>query len=58
MRRPLNDRMIAGVCSAIGNETGVDTRLIRLAFLAAFLLFGAGPLLYIILWILIKPEGV
>ena len=56
MRRNLNDKMIAGVCSGLAKEMGIDTTVVRLSFMLAFVLWGIGPLVYIILWILMKPE--
>ena len=43
---------IAGVCSGIGDYFEIDPIIIRLIFLATFLL-GAGPIVYIIGWIII-----
>lgn len=57
MRRNTNDQIIAGVCSGLANEVGIDVTIIRLLFLFAFVIWGFGPLAYIILWILMKPEG-
>ncbi|MDZ7704350.1 MAG: PspC domain-containing protein [Trueperaceae bacterium] len=54
--RPSNNKVIAGVCSGVANYLGLDTTLVRIIFLLAFLLFGAGPLVYLILW-LIMPRA-
>ena len=43
---------IAGVCSGIGDYFEIDPIIIRLIFLATFIL-GAGPIVYIIGWITI-----
>tara|TARA_B100000029_G_scaffold183606_1_gene181157 strand:+ start:296 stop:475 length:180 start_codon:yes stop_codon:yes gene_type:complete len=43
---------IAGVCSGVGDYFEIDPIIIRLIFVATFLL-GAGPLVYIIGWIII-----
>ena len=43
---------IAGVCSGIGDYFEIDPIIIRLIFIATFLT-GAGPLVYIIAWIII-----
>ena len=58
LRRPLRGKAIGGVCSGIANYLNADTVLIRVLFLLAFLLFGSGLLLYIILWIVIPQETV
>ena len=46
------DKKIAGVCGGIAEYFGIDSLLVRVAFL--FLVFGLGTglLFYIIMWIL------
>lgn len=57
LTRTHDGRMIAGVCSGIGQYMGVDPNIVRLA-LAVFTLFGgAGALFYLIGWLLIPEEG-
>lgn len=51
------DRVIAGVCGGIAKDLGADPVLVRLAFVIAFLLFGVGPLIYILLWIIMGNEA-
>jgi phage shock protein PspC (stress-responsive transcriptional regulator) len=46
-------QILGGVCSGVGHYLGIDAVWLRLAFVAALFLFGTGPLLYIILWIVI-----
>lgn len=53
--RPRNGKMIAGVCAGLGQRFGLSTGLIRLIFVI-FGLFGAGELVYIVLWILMPKE--
>ncbi len=50
------DKMVSGVCAGIAEYFNVDPALIRLAFVLATLLDGAGLLIYIILAI-VMPEG-
>jgi phage shock protein PspC (stress-responsive transcriptional regulator) len=57
MYRNSNDKIIAGVCAGIAKSLDCDPFAIRIAFMLAFVLYGMGPLLYIVLWILMKPEG-
>jgi phage shock protein C len=52
LKRNTNDALIAGVCSGLADWIGTSPAIIRLAFLLAFIFFGAGPLIYLILWIL------
>ncbi len=55
--RDPDDHLISGVCAGIGNYFDIDTVWVRLAFGLAFVLFGSGLLLYIILWIIV-PKAV
>jgi len=45
--------VLGGVCGGAAHYLGVDPVWLRLAFVAALFIFGTGPLLYIILWIVI-----
>lgn len=57
LRRTTEGRMLAGVCSGIGEYTGVDANIIRL-LLGAFTLFGgSGVILYVLGWVLIPEAG-
>jgi phage shock protein C len=56
LMRSRQDKMLGGVCGGVGDYLGVDPTLIRLAFVAATLLAGWGPILYIVLWVIV-PEG-
>ena len=52
------DRMIAGVCHGLADYFGVDPVLVRLGFVVLAALGGAGILAYVVLWIIMPPEGV
>lgn len=54
--RDPENRWLGGVCSGLSSYFDIDTIWIRILFLFAFLTFGTGFLLYILLWILI-PEA-
>jgi phage shock protein C len=55
--RPLDDRVVAGVCSAIGRYFGVDPVLIRVAFIIfAAVTWGAALVAYPVMWFLIPEE--
>ncbi len=56
LSRPRNNRVIAGVCAAIGNRFGVSPFLVRVIFLVSLLLPGPQFLIYILGWILIPDE--
>ena len=53
--RPSNGRMLAGVCAGLANRFGISTGLVRLAFVL-FGLFGAGEIVYIVLWIIMPKD--
>lgn len=53
-----NNKVIAGVCSGLGNYLGVDVTIMRILFVAMALLGGPGLLIYIILALIqnMKPN--
>jgi phage shock protein C len=54
LRRPLDDRIVAGVCSGIGRYFSIDPVLIRVGFaIVAILTWGAALIAYPIMWFLI-----
>jgi phage shock protein PspC (stress-responsive transcriptional regulator) len=57
MRRPKDDRWLAGVCSGFAREIGVDPLVVRVIVLAMSLFGGVGVLLYVIGVLLIPSEG-
>ena len=56
LSRPRSDRMIAGVCSALGRRFGISSNVVRLIFVISCLLPGPQFLIYILGWILIPQE--
>lgn len=56
MKRDPDKGMIAGVCTGLAEWFGIDALWIRLLFVFAFLYFGAGPILYVILWICMSTD--
>jgi phage shock protein PspC (stress-responsive transcriptional regulator) len=57
LRRPLDDRVVAGVCSGIGRYFEVDPVLIRVAFaIFTAATWGAGLLAYPLMWFLIPDD--
>jgi phage shock protein C len=57
LRRPVHDRMLAGVGSGIADYLGVDETLVRLAIVVATVFGGAGIAVYLAGWLLIPEEG-
>jgi phage shock protein PspC (stress-responsive transcriptional regulator) len=54
--RPRDGRMLGGVCAAVARRLGLDATLVRVAWIAAALVFGVGLVAYAILWLLIPEE--
>ncbi len=50
--RDTQARMIAGVCSGLGEYFDADPTLVRLAFVVLSFFHGLGILLYLILWVI------
>lgn len=55
--RPLNGRMISGVCAALAQRFGTTPKKMRTIFLVSCLLPGPQVLLYIALTFLLPSEG-
>lgn len=55
MTRPRRGKMIAGVCAGVAQHYGWSTGMVRLLFLL-FGLFGAGEIVYIVLWLVMPKE--
>ena len=51
------DSMLGGVCGGLGEYLGMDSTLIRLAFVLSTLWGGHGLLLYIIMLIVVPPAS-
>ncbi len=56
LRRSTSDRWLGGVCGGLGNFSGIDAWLWRLAFALLLILGGTGLLLYVLMWILVPVE--
>ncbi len=57
LRRPFAGRMLAGVAEGIGRYLGIDTTIVRIAFVVLVLFGGAGIPLYLAGLLLIPDEG-
>ena len=55
--RSSSDRVIAGVAGGIGAYFGIDSVIVRIAFIVATFLGGAGPLLYLIGWLVLPRDN-
>ena len=56
LQRSSQNKVIGGVCAGLARYLGLDPVLVRIIFLVALIVFGAGPLIYIILWI-VMPKS-
>ena len=57
LRRPVDDRMVFGVCSALGEYLRIDTNLVRFVFaLVVILSRGVGLIVYVVIGLL-TPEA-
>jgi len=57
LRRPVQDRMVAGVAAGLARYLGVDVMIIRLAFAVLTITGGAGIPLYLAGLLLIPADG-
>ena len=55
--RPLDDRIVAGVCSGVGRYLNADPVVIRVAFaILAVLTWGMALIAYPVMWFLMPEE--
>ncbi len=57
LRRPFQDRMLAGVAAGLAHYFGVDVMIVRIAFVVLTVVGGAGIPLYLAGLLLIPEEG-
>ena len=57
LRRPFQDRMLAGVAAGLAHYFGVDVTIVRIAFVILTVIGGAGIPLYLAGLLLIPEEG-
>jgi phage shock protein PspC (stress-responsive transcriptional regulator) len=57
LRRSYDDRMLGGVAGGLARYFGVDTMIVRIAFVVLTLVGGAGVWLYLAGLLLIPDEG-
>jgi phage shock protein PspC (stress-responsive transcriptional regulator) len=54
--RDPNNKVIGGVCGGLGEYFRIDPLIFRIIFVVAFLVYGVGLLIYLLLWIVV-PEA-
>ncbi len=57
LTRSETDKMLAGVCGGIASYLGLDSTLVRLAFVVLLFASGIGFPIYIILWVIVPLEA-
>ncbi len=58
LARPRKGRMVAGICAAIAEYSGVDVTLVRvIVAVVAIITGGTAALAYLAAWIIIPGEG-
>ena len=56
LARSRSDRVFGGVCGGLGHSTDLPSWAWRVIFCLTLLYFGAGLLIYILLWIFLPQE--
>jgi phage shock protein C len=56
LTRSETDRVIAGVAGGIGQRFGINSTLLRLAWVLSVLFGGIGALVYVILWTMLPQR--
>jgi signal transduction histidine kinase len=57
LRRPREDRLVAGVAAGLAARMGIDVTVVRVVFVVAALLGGFGVAAYVVAWLLLPAEG-
>ncbi len=57
LRRPIEERMLAGVCSGLGRFFRIDPTLVRIGWVLFSLLGGSGVLVYLLAWAIIPDQA-
>lgn len=57
LSRSRNDRLIGGVCGGLGRHTDLPSWAWRVMFSLTLLYFGAGLVIYLLLWLLLPLES-
>ena len=56
LARSRSDRVIGGVCGGLGHNTDLPSWAWRVIFCLTLLYFGAGLLIYLLLWLFLPQE--
>lgn len=58
LSRPLEGRLIAGVCAGLARRFGMSVGLVRFLFVLSVLLPGSQVLVYVVLWLLMPNDKI
>ena len=50
------NKKIAGVCGGLAEYFEIDATVVRVLWILAFFIYGLGPLVYLILWLVIPRD--
>lgn len=51
------DKKIAGVCGGLAQYFDIDPTVVRIIWVAAFFLYGFGPIAYLVCWLVIPRNN-
>ncbi|MBX3047537.1 MAG: PspC domain-containing protein [Anaerolineales bacterium] len=54
--RSRENRMLGGVAAGLGDFLDIDPTIVRLLFAFAFIFWGVGVLVYVVMWIVVPEE--
>ena len=54
--RTEDDKMLGGVCGGLGKYFDIDPTIVRLFFALIFFGYGAGGMIYLLLWIIMPSD--
>lgn len=57
LRRHREDRVVAGVCGGLGRYFGIDSVVVRLAFVVLTIAGGGGIIAYLVAWLVMPEES-
>ena len=57
LTRSETDRMLVGVCGGLGEYFGIDSTIIRIAFVVLALFGASGIVLYLVLWLIVPRDS-
>jgi phage shock protein C len=57
LTRSRTDRVLSGICGGLGRQTDLPSWAWRVIFCLTFLYFGAGLVIYLLLWLFLPLEG-